>query len=224
MAENWFQGPEYQNYWQHLNRIQKQTEDQAKLCEQNSAAYWRSVAFGLQYENEMLHQLVQQLLGVRMPNDSDPNLEPSPQQKTRNSKKNKTVVVEDCDTGDTVASDSLEEYLKFVEETENFRVRRDEEKKNEDGYQSKLSPDEDIVNDSATAKCCISISNSPSSKVVETVNIQEEEKVNKERKPLSIKKRLLEKDTKFRVFQKEALIFPKEFELAGTDEDKENRL
>ena len=35
--------------------------------EEGSAAYWRAVAAGLQYENRQLHILVQQLLGLAEP-------------------------------------------------------------------------------------------------------------------------------------------------------------
>ena len=80
MAEGpWFQDPQYQNYWQHMSRIQKHSAEQVQLHEQYSAAHWRSVALGLHHENQMLHQMVQQLVGMSVQNVQEHHFVQEPQ-------------------------------------------------------------------------------------------------------------------------------------------------
>jgi len=161
MAESWFQNPEYQNYWNYMCKVQKQTEEQVKIFEQHSAAHWRSLAIGLQYENQILHHLVQQLLGTNI--QQEQNLDHSPLSKKRRSPRKRKECSKIDSEGDMPDSEeqknlsvievedqsvnSLEEYLKFVQETETHRERRDRERKDENKQEKKFSPAEDIVTD-----------------------------------------------------------------------------
>ena len=161
MAESWFQNPEYQNYWNYMSKVQKQTEEQVKTLEQYSAAHWRSIALGLHYENQMLHHLVQQLLGTNI--QQEQNLDHSPLSKKRRSPRRRKECSKIDSEGDMPDSEeqknlsvievedqsvnSLEEYLRFVQETETHRERRDKERKGENKQEKKFSPAEDIVTD-----------------------------------------------------------------------------
>jgi len=161
MADSWFHNPEYQNYWNYMSKVQKQAEEQVKINEQNSAAHWRSIALGLHYENQMLHQLVQQLLGTNIQqNVHEQNLDNSPisrERKLRRHKKSRKIAseVELSDSEKQINNsvienhsvDSLEEYLRFVQETENHRERRDKNGKDESKQQKKYSPAEEIITD-----------------------------------------------------------------------------
>ena len=161
MDESWFQNPEYQNYWNYMSKVQKQTEEQVKTLEQYSAAHWRSIALGLHYENQMLHHLVQQLLGTNI--QQEQNLDHSPLSKKRRSPRRRKECSKIDSEGDMPDSEeqknlsvievedqsvnSLEEYLRFVQETETHRERRDKERKGENKQEKKFSPAEDIVTD-----------------------------------------------------------------------------
>ena len=170
MAEssNWYHDPKYQNYWQHINMIQKQSAEQAQIYEQYSAAHWRSVALGLHHENQMLHELVQQLLGMSLQNVQEQPFVPVVEEVVKGdpkedikSKSEEEVVCfgneangnKDYEYGydevESEGADSMEEYLKFVQETEKHRDRRDRERQLEEGTakQKKFNPADEIVTD-----------------------------------------------------------------------------
>ena len=167
MAEGpWFQDPQYQNYWQHTSRIQKHSAEQVQLHEQYSAAHWRSVALGLHHENQMLHQMVQQLLGMSVQNVQEHHFVPEPQAEVKRKPKKETKNVAEegfnyfekktlSDEAPNYASkvqsesgDSMEEYLKFVQETEKHRDKRDRERQLEEGTeQKKFNPSDEVVTD-----------------------------------------------------------------------------
>ena len=161
MAESWFQNPEYQNYWNYMGKVQIQTEEQVKTLEQYSAAHWRSIALGLHYENQMLHHLVQQLLGTNI--QQEQNLDQSPLSRERRSsriRKKCSKIDSEVDMPDSEEQmnlsvievedesvNSVEEYLRFVQETETHRERRDKDRTDENKQEKKFSPTEDIVTD-----------------------------------------------------------------------------
>ena len=168
MAEStWFQDPMYQNYWQHMSKIQKQSDEQAQMYEQYSAAHWRSVAQGLHHENQMLHQMVQQLLGASIETVQEQHLVPAAHREDgkRTHRKHKK---EKADAEDEVGSDkgelsnavqnngpdlesetgdSMKEYLRFVQETDKHRERRDRERQLEGTTEMKFNPADEIVTD-----------------------------------------------------------------------------
>merc|ERR1719414_1541208 len=128
-----------------MSKVQKQTEEQVKTLEQYSAAHWRSIALGLHYENQMLHHLVQQLLGTNI--QQEQNLDHSTLSRERRSprrRKKCSKIDSEVDMPDSEEQknspvievedqsvNSLEEYLRFVQETENHRERRDKDRKDE---------------------------------------------------------------------------------------------
>ena len=168
MSEStWFQDPLYQNYWQHMSKIQKQSDEQAQIYEQYSAAHWRSVALGLHHENQMLHQMVQQLLGASIETVQEQHLVPTSHRedgkRTRRKQKKEKADAEDgvgTDNGkfSNVAKNnspdlqsesgaSSEAYLRFVQETEKHKERRDQTNRLEGTTEKKFNPADEIVTD-----------------------------------------------------------------------------
>ena len=168
MAESfWFQDPKYRNYWLYMSKIQKQSDEQAQMYEQYSAAHWRSVAQGLHHENQMLHQMVQQLLGASIETVHEQHFEPAAhsedgKRKLRKHKKEKAAAEDEVGTDNgelsnvvqnngpdlkSESGDSMEEYLRFVQETDKHRERRDRERQLEGTTEKKFNPADEIVTD-----------------------------------------------------------------------------
>ena len=142
MSQNaWFTDEKYQDYWQHQDMIMKHYEEMSKIYDEYSLAYWRSVAVGLHHENQMLHQLVQQLLGLKVNdvanantfNNNIPDKECKPKLRKKKSvnarefgmKEKTSSAQENVELEETQSENSLDQYLKFVEETERHREERE---------------------------------------------------------------------------------------------------
>eukprot|EP00092_Neocalanus_flemingeri_P000181 GFUD01000195.1.p1 GENE.GFUD01000195.1~~GFUD01000195.1.p1 ORF type:complete len:233 (-),score=71.29 GFUD01000195.1:129-827(-) len=172
MAESshWFNDQKYQDYWQQMNLIQRQSSEQAQINEQYSAAHWRSIAQGLHHENQMLHQLVQQLLGMSVQKVEEQQFVPVREEAVKSEHKeeiksdmeDKAVNFDNITKGNedyvydvkTEGEDTIEEYLKFVLETENHKERRDREKQVEMGTETKkkFNPVDEVVTDDILAR------------------------------------------------------------------------
>ena len=162
MAESssWFHDPKYQNYMKHMDMIQKQAAEQHHINEQYSTAHWRSVALGLHHENQMLHQMVQQLLGMSVQNvqehhfpTENENIRRYPKDEVKSESEKETSPYEEENEYEVESEneDSMEEYLKFVQETEKHKERRERERQLEEGggstQEKKFNPADEIVTD-----------------------------------------------------------------------------
>ena len=151
----WYLDPKYQSYWSSFNSLNI-PEGQSQYSNPDdirAAAYWRSLALGLQFENNQLHILINQMLGSNIPSPASLNEEikekekkrkkTSPRRKKPNKEKSDTEEIqailrgeEDLDEGGVEEEsinnegdgEGLEEYLKFVEETERHREERDQQR------------------------------------------------------------------------------------------------
>jgi len=98
------------------------------------AAYWRSVAIGLQYENQQLHLLVQQLLGLGHTSHGQPNLVSEsntlPDEVTSENidGEEEEEIYEEYEEGTEDEEKLSEEYIRFMEQSEKHRNQRDASK------------------------------------------------------------------------------------------------
>ena len=55
--KGWAEGPQYTQYWDNVSKVER-------MVEEETIAYWRARAIGLQWENKQLHAMVRHLLGI----------------------------------------------------------------------------------------------------------------------------------------------------------------
>ena len=169
MTSPWYQDPRYQQYWNSFHQMSSsyQSPPHPSQSDVQTIAYWRSLALGLQYENQQLHSLVSQLTGVNLSQvKQEENIDkisdnsnardlikvnetPSDIKTKKRSRKKKCIKAEPVETSSEVQSnnndDDLEEYLKFAMETERHRKERDAAGVNGDVKKdSRTRCDEDI--------------------------------------------------------------------------------
>ena len=123
----------YQQQYQSFQHQQHHHQSQ-------SLAYWRSLAIGLQYENQQLLDLITRLSTSHHNNNVLQDLVATRGKSKEDSKKtsttkvdedqmpksnSQTLSIEDEAVDDVDDDDHLDEYLKFVMETERHRQERD---------------------------------------------------------------------------------------------------
>ena len=156
-ANPWYMDQKYQNYWESFSRLNISTSYQTSKPEDIRAiAYWRSLALSLQYENNQLHSLLSQMIGVganNLPTCPGPTSEEVREKKKKRMRSNKRKQTkENPDSTDELQTipekaeyrpetskykeeeeeDLDEGYLKFLEETERHREERDRLRKAEE--------------------------------------------------------------------------------------------
>ena len=149
MNNPWYLDPKYQDYWTSFNRlnVSERSHRYSNPDDIRAIAYWRSLALSLQYENNQLHSLLSHMFGAGIQPPAPSSDEFKGKEKKVKSKKIKhnqihpqkeefqsvlrseDVEEEYCEEEE---GEDLEDYLKFVEETERHRRERDRLRKEGD--------------------------------------------------------------------------------------------